>query len=360
MPKTKSKTKKDNSLLSYYGFTKAEQKKYPVISRILKQLTPEKIKREIESVQKVKLPPELQKWVKEYEKVGERDEFVWKWIYKIDKITTFFSVPRKYLKSLWEVKFLISMFVILLDDVADKIKNKKLLDELLNILSRYSAIKLGKDVRFDKFKIKEDKYLKFTTKLWNYIWRLIRKYPKYNKFKDIFEYDIAQIINSMNYACLINKNPYLINKKEYWSYFPPSMQGMIHVIVALMCSSKIKDRKIRFIREIIWEAQKMVRIGNWITTWEREIKENDITSGVFAYAIDSGIITLRDLEERNELRIIKKIKSSKIEKKILEEWEKIYHKIEDLGNKIKTINVETFLLDLEKLLVLEISSRSYK
>jgi len=57
---SKTVSKKDNSLLSYYGFTKADQRKYPVIFGILRQLTPERIEKELKEIQAIELPPDLQ------------------------------------------------------------------------------------------------------------------------------------------------------------------------------------------------------------------------------------------------------------------------------------------------------------
>ncbi|MBL7156513.1 MAG: hypothetical protein ISS87_02890 [Candidatus Pacebacteria bacterium] len=325
-----------------------------IIEKILKQLTSERIEKEIKAIQKVKLPPELQKWVKEYEKVGDRDEFIWKWIFKIPQINTFSSVSQKYLISLQNTKFLVSMFFILIDDISDKMKNKKLLDTLMAISFSSNLIQLN------SLSSKEKKYFQLTIKLWNHIEKEIKKYPRYKKFRDIFIYDFRQTTNAMLYAYLINKNLTLINNTEYWLYAPHGFQGMVYSTLDLMCSPSFNIKELRPVREIIWRTQIMIGIGNWVSTWERELKDNDFTSGVFIYALNFKVLTTDDFKKENEPDVVKKIKESKIEKRLLEKWGSNYNEINKIGKKIRTINIRKFLRGLKKLLVLEMSSKGHK
>ncbi len=350
----KTKTIKQKSLLDYYNFSKVEQKKYPVVTGILKQLTPERIEKEINEIQKVKLPLELQRWMEEYEKVGERDEFIWKWLYKMFQVVSPFSVIKKYQKSLWSVKVLVTMFIVQLDDIADKQKNEILLDKLLKISLKQNHID------FNYLNKKEKRYLIYTKNLWNYIEQKIKKYPKYKKLKKIFYFDTVQVLNTIKYSHFLNNYPYLINKTECDLYMPYNMVAMIYSELDLMCLSNIDFRKFGKIREIILLAQKMARIGNWISTWEREIYEDDFSSGVFIYAIDLGITTIDEMNKKNKLKIIKKIKNTKIEKNFLKEWERYYYEIEKLGTGIKAIYIKKFLSGLEKLIVLHLISKKYK
>jgi hypothetical protein len=343
-----------NSLFYYYSFTEKDAKKYPVISRILKQLTPERIKKEIEEVQKVELPAELQKWIKEYEKVGERNEYIWKWLYHVFQIVQLPGIPEKHQKFLWQTKVLLTIFVAQLDDIADKKQDKILLNEILKIPLNQKLIK------FDKLNQTEKKYLKFTIKIWNYIKKTLKKCSRYKDFEEILDYDINQVFNAINYSHLLNKNLYLINRTESWLYPPHNMVAFVYTGLDLIHFPNFSPQILGPLREIIWRAQKMARIGNWVSTWEREVYENDFTSGVFAYAIDSEIITIGKLKQKNELEIIKKIKKAKIEKKLLKEWEQYYHEIEELSKKIENIPIKEFLLNLEKFIVLHLISRGYK
>lgn len=318
------------------------------IKKILKQLTPERIEKEIKAVKRVRLPREIRGFVEEYEKVGERSEFFWQFMLKGNRMFSFLEIPQKY--KIAELKFLVTMFIILFDDVADQTKDSKLLDNLLRIV-----LDDRKDNAYQGLSKKQKKYLNFTVKLWQCINQKIKRFPSHSKFEKIFKYDIHQTLNALKYSSLINENPYLINKTEYWLYAPHTLQGMINCSLDLMCFYKINLKELGKIREIFWNAQKMGRISNCISTWKNEFNEEDFSSTILAYAIDYELINVNDLYKKDKTKLITKIDNSIIKKELLKEWESHYDKINSLCNEVKLIKSSAILKQLESLLIIYLS-----
>jgi hypothetical protein len=217
--------------------------------------------------------------------------------------------------------------------------------------------KYARNLRLKKEKVQ---YINLIKKAWNFVNKEIKKYPRYKEFKDIFIYDYRQFLNSIRYSYLVHRNPRLINKTEYSIYLSANMQAMISMTLDLMCSPKFNSKELGMMREISWYSQEMLRIGNWVSTWRREVKENDFTSGVFACAIDSGFINSDDLRSDNESEIVQKIKRSKAENELLKKWEDYYFKIKKFDRRTESVDVEGIISNLEKFLIMHLTSRGYK
>ncbi len=126
----------------------------------------------------------------------------------------------------------------------------------------------------------------------------------------------------------------------------------------LMSCSKFNIRKTGMLREIIWEIQKSARIGNWLSTWKRELKENDFSSIVFAYYFEKKEFNfLKKLNDKKYSKILGNIKKQKIEKEIFIEWEKSYFKIRNKNNKDFKIN--KILKTLRELLFLHLTNSGH-
>ncbi|MDO8663268.1 MAG: hypothetical protein Q7K28_00290 [Candidatus Wildermuthbacteria bacterium] len=315
-----------------------------IIEKILKQLTPERIKKEIEVIQKIKLPPELQKWVTEYEKVGERGEFVWKWTYSGWRLFTLSCVAKKYKKSVYIIKTCNTILNALIDDLSDNRGNEKFLNEALSIIS---------GAKSDSPHRKNQKYFSLIKEIWCFIQKSIKGYPRYKEFKDIFAYDYLQFLNTMKYSYLINKIPNLVNLTEHEIYSSHNMQGIIGFTIDLMCSPRFDVSELGVLRKVGWRAQEMGRIGNTIATWEKEISRNDFTSGISAYFLEKKIIKLENLKLRTNK--ITETTILKARNYFLKKWEEHYNEILNSLKKTKQFDVNKILTASKKFLIMHLS-----
>ena len=343
------------SLFEYYGFTEADEKNYPVISRILKELTPERIEQEIREVAAVELPPQIQEWAEEYERLGERNEFFWKWVFRGIRIFAGDRTERQYLQDLLLAKMLIFMMDGLLDDITDKYRDEKLLNEAIKVPFAPDHIE------YSRLSNEERRYIDFAISIWNRMRATVERFPRFREFSAILDYDVRQLLNALEYCHLVHRNNHLYNSHEAWTYLPHGMQVMTNITLELTCSPRFNMAELGKLRRAAWHAQGMARIGNWVSTWEREIHEEDYTSAVFIHAIENEVINLEDLlHEEARLNAVTKIRGSEIEKGLLVAWEENHREIDTLSRQIESIDVREMLSALKRVIVMHLSSRGHK
>lgn len=318
---------------------------------IVNELSPTKINELIQEVNNFSLSERLGNIVSEYSQLGERKMFIWKWLFMINLNWKHLNIDDKYTQNLAEVKTFYNMFIVLLDDVAEQKGREDFLHKLVSIPQE-------KDDEVQFSSEEEKNYYQFTKKVWEIILSDLSKYPFFLEHKEEFLFDTKQFINAVLYANLIFRKPYLISQKEFWLYIPHSMQILIDFDMDLMLTKVENNIQIGRAREVVLTLQEMGRIGNWLSTWEREVAERDYSSLVVAKAIYKGFMTL---DEKSDVqKAIEEIKKAEIEEEILNIWDDLYAKLELLSKACNLTKTNEILDKAKYLLQMHLSSRGFK
>jgi hypothetical protein len=104
----------------------------------------------------------------------------------------------------------------------------------------------------------------------------------------------------------------------------------------------------------------MARIGNWLSTWKRELKERDFSSGVFAYIVSKGFVSPNELVEMNEDEIAGIVEKANPNMYFMELWMENYRKVEEIGRNIKSVDIKALLRGFENLLKFHLATEGYK
>ena len=222
-----------------------------------------------------------------------------------------------------------------------------------------SSLKTG-TLYLDTFSRDQQAYADVARRVWDTITARARTYPRYAEFQELLRFDYLQLLNTMRYSHLLNGDPRLLNLAEHDLYLPHNMHMMVSGTLDLMCSSGFDAAELGQTRQALWHAQCMGRIGNLITTWEREIAERDFTSGVFAFAVQEGLLSARDLVNPDVEALRRALSSHGCETFFLNRWEEHRARILALVEAVRTVNLGELVAGLEQLLEIHLGSRGLK
>jgi hypothetical protein len=268
----------------------------------------------ITAVRETELPQSIQRLADEYDRrIGDRDRFLWKWIHNLFDAFTLPCVPDAQWDRVKSVKTALTMYVTILDDLADRRGDEATFEQARRFPHTPEA------VRYDAPEV-DGEVVALAGKVWDVVKTGLRAGPQYEAFAPIFRFDLRQVLNAMEYSQLLNENRALANLTESEHHGPFNMVMFPYADIDLMWSPAFERTDLGNLRSLLLELQQMARIGNWITTWERELYEDDYTAGVVVEALDRGIIT----REEEPAVAVSKIQDHEIQQEFETEWEMRY------------------------------------
>lgn len=330
------------------------------MNNVLRQAVEEDVV-SIQQIQQHRLPDHLAALVDRYdETVDGRDPFLWKWLHMVLPNVTLSSVPPESAEQVRDAKTVASMFVVLLDDIGEKERDRVTLREASKIPFEAERARLdAPDADRDALALADEFWTRFDG--------MLDTPPRRDEFAAVLDFDLKQTLNAIHYALLVNEDLSMINLDENWVYGCANMMLFTYLDVDLMYSPSFDRRELAPLRQAVVRAQRLARIGNWITTWERELGEGDFTSGVVVYALENGFVSYEELAALRDDpsqaavdRVVERIRDQPVEERFLEQWQRYYDEAIEYGDCIDSVDLRDYMDGMKTVLQYHLASRGLK
>lgn len=304
----------------------------------------------IREVKGTELPSPVVELSEEYDRrVGERNEFLWKWIHNLFDAFTLPCVPSESWEKVKTTKTVFTMFITVLDDLADRPSGGETFEQARRIPYDTDA------VNYDAPGV-ETEILEFAELLWNEVNTALTDAPCYNEHRDMLRFDLRQAINTMGYAQVLNGNREMANLAESRHYGPFNMVMFPYADIDLMWTPRFDRSELGELRHLLLDLQKMARIGNWVTTWERELFEDDYSAGVVVEALERDIISYEDDPET----AIEAIQDNEIQEQFEAEWQSRYYEALSHDYGIESFEVNELIEGMRTVMEHHLASQGQK
>ncbi len=271
---------------------------------------------------------------------GIRNMTLWEAMNKANQMTTLSCVPKRYFDRLVHTKNLATLFTVIIDDVVDKYKDRKLLNEI-------SAVPYEDEIGMILVSSKnEDSPLSLAREAWREIHHFLQTGPQFHQYKDLLFFDIGELIQCQRYNYSINITPSLCNCEEYMAYGTHNFNVKPHMTMDLIFSPDFDKNELSSFRTALHHIQIGIQLVNDVYTIEREIGD-EMSFGNYAtiYTMENKMIDLKDVYDNEASEVIESFAMDKFENL----WEHHMGEAKRCLKGIKSFDVERFLVSVFKI-----------
>jgi hypothetical protein len=305
----------------------------------------------IEQISSVRLPETVGDLAREYADVfGDRDRFLWQWIYSLFPEFTLSSVAEREASHLRTQKTILTMYVTILDDLVETHEDRRTFEEARRLAR-------GEQADPERVAVDPDQFA-FIERVWQTFEAGLADAPRREAFADIFEYDLQQTTNAVDYSAVLNAHPSIANLDGAKRYDAHNMAMFPYADLDLMYSPAFDLADFGALRDLLWDLQELARIGNWLTTWEREVRGGDYTAGVVVLALEEGIVTPAQLRSSED--VIETIENHDIERRFERRWRSKYRAVNDRDYDISSVDIDALVEGMGTVFEYHRASRGYK
>lgn len=188
------------------------------------------------------------------------------------EMTRLSSVDSRFRGMVQIAKLKIGTLITLYDDLADqpRFRNPELLGRLYRL--PFESIAACAPVEA------------FAQALWREVMSAVAVLPWHRKLRPALEFDIRQFYSANRYSEMITDEPRLASVLENQAYLSHNMGMVLTGTIDLMASPGIRLEELGPIRSFLLRSQRAARLMNVVTTFERELRERDVTNEVLIEA----------------------------------------------------------------------------
>lgn len=310
----------------------------------------------IKTIKLLELYPSLQSRVNQFEPFREnypalythRTFFVWQFSQAGYQITSLNLSDNDFLESN-SLKCQAVFMTVLLDDICDLGQDRLLFDKVILALTKGEITGIDGDVEL----------CRFILDIWLNLQFAIEQTPNYSLVKPLLDQAYQDWITSFEYSLLIQDHSF--HAKDNWE---KHLEIIAHstiiywaALIDLLFVPHLLAHQAESASQVFLRTQKMAEIGNWVSTWERELAQRDFTSGIYAIALENDWITWDDLNYESLDDVKQKIQSSPVESYLWNEWERLRVESQQIVSEIQLPALNGYVESFSAIMFMQLASK---